>query len=262
MSLNALVNIQHLSKKYARQYKHSLVYQAFDLCAEFGIGINRRARLRKGEFWALDDVSLTLSKGECLGVIGPNGSGKSSLIRIICGLLKPDKGEALVKGKVLCSDSLAVGFAQYLSGSENIYINGALLGMSKSQIKEVFASIVNFSGLGDVINTPIENYSLGMKFRLAIAIAVHSAPDIIIYDELHWVGDMEFRNKYYEWIKKNKSKMAFICVSHGSDSLSFEYDKLLVLDMGKIVYEGEDVSAGMECYKNIADLRLRDGIRH
>ena len=152
-------------------------------------------RRKKEEFWALKDVNFTCYSGEIIGIIGVNGAGKTTLCRLISGLIRPDVGEIRIRGEVSALLSLGTGFNPALSGRENIFLNGMMLGYSKRKVKGLFSEIVEFSGLKDFINEPLKTYSSGMKSRLAFSIAAMVEPEIIIIDEALSTGDLEFSEK-------------------------------------------------------------------
>ena len=147
------------------------------------------------DFWALDEVSLTVQEGETVGILGRNGSGKSTLLKCICGVLQPTSGEVAVRGKLAGLLELGAGFQQDLTGRENIYLNGSLLGMSKREVDRVFDAIVDFSELEEFIDGPVKFYSSGMYVRLGFAVAVNIDPDVLVIDEVLAVGDERFQRK-------------------------------------------------------------------
>ncbi|MBW2620963.1 MAG: ABC transporter ATP-binding protein [Deltaproteobacteria bacterium] len=176
---------------------------------------NLLRRKKKKELWALKDVSFAGCSGDILGIIGNNGAGKTTLCRVISGLLRPDTGKIRVNGKVSAMLTLGAGFNQTLTGRENIFLNGMMLGFSKRYVKELFYDIVDFSGLGHFIDEPMKNYSSGMKSRLGFSIADMINPEILILDEALSAGDMEFSEKAGKKLQQiiDKSKIIII-VSH------------------------------------------------
>jgi ABC-type polysaccharide/polyol phosphate transport system ATPase subunit len=194
------------------------------------------------DFWALDDVSFKIEHGKMLGFIGLNGSGKSTLLKILAGILTPTSGTVRINGLVAALLELGAGFHEELSGMENIFLNGAILGLTKARIMDVLPSIIDFSGLGDFIYTPIKHYSSGMQARLGFSIAVNLDPDILIIDEVMSVGDLEFQSKCMEKIaefrRKNKT---ILLVTHEIDIASYLCDDLLWLEKGKVRAIGPSV---------------------
>lgn len=210
-----ILKVEHVSKKFCRGIKHVMLYGAKDIaCSMIGLSSNSE-KLRNGEFWAVDDVSFELRRGETLGLIGPNGSGKSTILKMINGIFMPDKGNVKIKGRMGALIEVSAGFHPMLTGRENIYINGAIIGMTKSEIDKKFDEIVDFAEIGDFIDSPVKHYSSGMYVRLGFAVAVHTDPDILLIDEVLSVGDMNYRMKCIEKIKEfQKTGKAIIFVSH------------------------------------------------
>ncbi len=204
------------------------------------IGIRPRGgRLRRGEFWAVRDVSFYLKRGEILGIIGMNGSGKSTLLRLINGILPIDTGEISVAGKLHGMIALGAGFHPHYSGLENIFLNGSILGMSRQEIDQALDEIIDFAGIGDFIHAPVSTYSSGMKVRLGFAIAIQQVPDILVVDEILAVGDAGFRAKClvkFNEVRRKASGVVF--VSHDMDQIRSICDRVLVLDQGSILYSG------------------------
>ena len=210
-----ILKVEHVSKKFCRKIKHVMLYGAKDIaCSMIGLSSNSE-RLRNGEFWAVDDVSFELRRGETLGLIGPNGSGKSTILKMINGIFMPDKGIVKIKGRMSALIEVSAGFHPMLTGRENIYINGAIIGMNKSEIDNKFDEIVDFAEIGEFIDSPVKHYSSGMYVRLGFAVAVHTDPDILLIDEVLSVGDINYRMKCIEKIKEfQKTGKAIIFVSH------------------------------------------------
>ncbi len=188
------------------------------------------------EFSSNKDISFDLFEGETLGIIGVNGAGKSTILKIIAGVINPSSGEILRHGRVTALLELGTGFNDEFIGRDNIYLNGELVGMSKSEIDEVFEDIIDFSELGDYIDEPIKTYSSGMKMRLAFSIAIFSDPQILIVDEALSVGDAHFSAKCTKALKARKEKnMSIIYVSHDLNSLKLLCDRAILLNKGQVV---------------------------
>ena len=186
-SNDILVKVGGLSKKFCKDLKTSLWYGIKDLCS--GISGNKNTReLRDKEFWALKDINFELRRGECLGLIGHNGAGKSTLLKILNGLINPDAGKVTIKGRVGALIELGAGFNPILSGRENIYNNGAILGFTRKEIDDKVEEIIDFSEIREFIDMPVQNYSSGMKIRLGFAVAAQMEPDVLIIDEVLSVG--------------------------------------------------------------------------
>lgn len=187
------------------------------------------------EFWALSEITFTIKKGEVLGLVGRNGSGKSTLLKIISGIMKPNNGSVKVNGNIVPMLELGSGFDMDLNGRENIFLNGAILGYSREFLENKYDEIVEFSELGQFIETPIRNYSSGMMARLAFSIATVVNPDVLIVDEILSVGDEAFQQKSKERMKKLMSGgTTVLFVSHSLDQIREMCDRVLWLDRGKI----------------------------
>lgn len=199
-----------------------------------------KGKLNYKEFMALDDVSFVVEKGETLGLIGSNGAGKSTTLKVISGILKPTKGKVIARGNIVPMLELGAGFDLELTGKENIYLNGAILGYSKEYLESKYDEIVEFSELGDFIDMAIRNYSSGMMARLAFSIASVVQPEILIVDEILAVGDVAFQ-------KKSRARMmelmnggaTVLFVSHDIDQIKEMCDKVIWLDHGKVVMFGD-----------------------
>src|SRR5210317_1944929 len=171
MSDKVLIRVENVSKKFCRTLKRSLWYAVKDIAGELFGRNNSESRLRPGEFWAVDNASFELKRGDCLGLIGPNGAGKSTLLKMLNGLIKPDKGRITMRGRVGALIELGAGFNPILTGRENIYVNAAVLGIPKQEVDKKLDAIIEFAEIDDFINTPVQSYSSGMKVRLGFAVA-------------------------------------------------------------------------------------------
>jgi ABC-type polysaccharide/polyol phosphate transport system ATPase subunit len=191
-------------------------------------------------FWALKDIDLEIKKGETIGIIGPNGSGKSTLLKLIAGVSNPTQGEIGVHGKVAPLIELGAGFHPELTGRENIYLNGIILGMSRTEVAAKFKQIVDFAEIWDFIDQPVKLYSSGMYLRLAFAVAVHTDPEILLVDEILAVGDASFQDKCFKKMDEFKqNKVTIIYVSHSLESVEKFCDKVLYINHGKMMGYGE-----------------------
>lgn len=197
-------------------------------------------KLKYEEFVALENVEFEISRGEVVGIIGNNGAGKSTLLKVISGILTPTKGSVELKGNVVPMLELGSGFDFDLTGSENIFLNGAILGYSESFLKSKYDEIVAFSELGDFINSPVRNYSSGMIMRLAFSIASQVNPDILIVDEILAVGDMAFQEKSYARMTELMSHgTTVLLVSHSLDQIRRLCDRVIWLDHGHVMAIGD-----------------------
>ncbi|MBD5158186.1 MAG: ABC transporter ATP-binding protein [Butyrivibrio sp.] len=199
-----------------------------------------KGKLQYDEFWALNDVSFDVKKGDSVGLIGLNGSGKSTMLKVIAGVLKPTKGKATVSGDVAPLIELGAGFDFDLTGRENIYLNGALLGHSRQVMEGLFEDIVEFSELREFMDVPVKNYSSGMLSRLAFSIATAGEADILIVDEVLSVGDFKFQqkcqNRIHSMMEKNTT---VLFVSHSIEQVEDICNKVVWLEAGRVKMQGD-----------------------
>ncbi len=199
----------------------------------------RGRRARYEEFWALQDVSLTVAKGATVGVIGSNGSGKTTLLKCLTGIYTPERGSVHIEGNVAALLELGAGFHAELSGTENIYLNGSILGMSKKEIDNKFDSIVEFAGLEQFIDTPVKNFSSGMVVRLGFSIATHVEPEVLLIDEILAVGDQAFQRKSTEKIEQfRRDGRTILVVSHSLGLVQQLCDTVVWLEKGHVKMTG------------------------
>lgn len=222
--------IEGVKKTYTLRHTHS-----------FKETLVARARRRRTatSFDAINDVSLTVGEGEAIALIGYNGSGKSTLLKLVSGVLRPDAGRVLTRGRVAGLIEVGAGFHPDLSGRENVYLNAAILGMSKEEIDARFDDILAFSEIGDFIDTEVKHYSSGMFVRLAFAVAIHTELDILLVDEVLAVGDAPFREKCNAKIRElvAAGKTLFI-VTHDLHTASEICNRGIVLSKGEVIYDG------------------------
>ena len=247
---DVVLQVDGLSKKFCRSLRRSLFYAVQDIGVELTGSARRSDALRKGEFWALRDVSFTMRQGESLGLVGPNGSGKTTLLRIIGGLIKPDQGTVRVRGTVAPLIALGAGFSPVLTGRENIHTNMAILGLSSEQIDQRFDDVVEFAEIGEAIDAPVRTYSSGMAARLGFACAIHTDPDVFLIDEVLAVGDLQFRLKCYRKLTELRERgTSFILVSHNPQIVLSNCRSALYLKDGES--QGlDEVSTVMARYEN------------
>lgn len=233
MENNAIITVEHVSMKF------NLASEKFDNIKEYIIKTLKR-QVAYNEFWALQDVSFYVGRGESIGLIGLNGSGKSTMLKTIAGVLKPTKGHVTVKGTIAPLIELGAGFDMDLSAHENIFLNGAILGYDRKQMEEFYEDIVEFSELRDFMNVPVKNFSSGMVSRLAFAIATIGSPDILIVDEVLSVGDFRFQQKCHERIQNMRDRgTTILFVSHSISEVQKVCDKVVWLEKGHIKMQGE-----------------------
>ena len=254
MSDRIAIKVEQGSKKYCKSLKRSMLYGVQDIGRNM-LGLSSRSDgLRKNEFWAVDDVSFEVRKGETLGIIGPNGAGKTTILKMLNGIFWPDKGKITLKGKVSALIEVGAGFHPALTGRENVYINAAILGMTKEEVDEKFNSIVDFAGIDDFIDSPVKFYSSGMFVRLGFAVAVHCEPDILLVDEVLAVGDINFQRKC---IKRMKELLlggtTVIFISHNIRTVQDICQKAILLNHGRVV----SYSSSADVIKNYVDLTSR-----
>ena len=255
-----VLSVEGVSKKFCRDLKRSLFYGVQDIASDL-LGIREKSdKLRKKEFWAVDNVSFELRRGEALGLVGKNGSGKSTLLRIIAGLIKPDLGTVKVKGRVAPLIALGAGFNPILTGRENIYANMSILGLTKQEIDDRFDEVVEFAEIGDAIDSPVQTYSSGMAARLGFATAIHTEPDILLIDEVLAVGDIKFRAKCHRKLNKLREKgISFILVSHNAQAILNICYSGIYLSQGQLILSGS-VDKVVEQYEQ--DLFLQNINNH
>jgi lipopolysaccharide transport system ATP-binding protein len=233
---DVVIQFDHVSKKYCKSLKRSMLYGVSDIGRNLCGLSSHSDELRKNEFWAVNDVSFELKKGESLGLIGPNGSGKSTILKMLNGIFWPDKGKITVRGRVGALIEVGAGFHPFLTGRENVYLNGAILGMKKEEVDARFESITEFAGVGDFIDVPVKAYSSGMFVRLGFAIAVHCEPDVLLVDEILAVGDEAFHRKCFNKIGALVKKgVSIILVSHNLNYVNMMTSKCILLEKGKIL---------------------------
>jgi len=242
---DTVIRVDNISKKFCRRLRYIMMYGTLDV-ARGMLGVEAKTdRLRQGEFWALEDVSLELKRGETLGLIGPNGSGKSTLLRLLNGIYMPDKGRIEINGRVGALIAVGAGFHPLMTGRENIYLNGSILGMTKADIDARFDRIVDFADIGEFLDAPVKTYSSGMYVRLGFSIAVHCEPDILLVDEVLAVGDAQFQKKCFDRIRSLKEAGAtIILVTHSMDSILKHTRSAVLLDRGRLIAEGRPDEVG------------------
>jgi ABC-type polysaccharide/polyol phosphate transport system ATPase subunit len=199
----------------------------------------RRDELGQGDFWALEDVSFTVRPGEVLGIIGANGAGKSTLLKTLTRILRPNRGYFRVQGRVGALIEVAAGFHPDLTGRENVFLQGAIMGMRAHEIRTRFDDIVEFAGIADAIDTPVKRYSSGMNARLGFSIAAHLDPDVLIIDEVLAVGDFEFQRRAFDRMRTlARSGMPVVVVSHQLERIADLCTKAILLERGRVAREG------------------------
>jgi len=255
-----VIKVENLSKKYLIQHQQKEKYLALrDVLTEGALNIAQQGStllqvvarrkhfsdlVRRSpsteDFWALKDIDFTISEGDRLGIIGRNGAGKSTLLKILSRITEPTTGRVSIKGKVSSLLEVGTGFHPELTGRENIYLNGAILGMSKKELDRKFDEIVDFAEVARFLDTPVKRYSSGMHVRLAFAVAAHLEPDILIVDEVLAVGDVQFQKKCIGKMENVAQEgRTVIFVSHNMEAIQRLCRRSILLDEGKIVKQGD-----------------------
>lgn len=225
------VVMEHVSKRFVLRHTHSM--------KETFVAWTRRRPL-SDSFLALQDVSFTINEGESVALLGYNGSGKSTSLKLISGVLSPDSGRVLTRGRVAGLIEVGAGFHPDLSGRENVFLNAAILGMTQKETQARFDEIVEFSGIGRFIDTEVKHYSSGMFVRLAFSVAIHTEMDVLLVDEVLSVGDEPFQQKCLRKIAELKAQgKTLIVVSHALEMLPDVCDRGVVMSGGEMVFEGE-----------------------
>ena len=264
-----IIEIKGLSKKYDITHMRGGYVSLRDVIATvarrpFSFLAHKAKRAigleKKEEFWALKDVSFNVNKGEVIGVIGANGAGKSTLLKILSQITPPTEGEVILRGRVGSLLEVGTGFHPELTGRENIFLNGAILGMKKSEIATKFDRIVEFAGVEKFLDTPVKHYSSGMYVRLAFSVAAHMEPDILIVDEVLAVGDAEFQKKCLgkmDEITRDEGR-TIIFVSHNMAAIQQLCKKCILLESGKVTMTGETGEVIESYQKNIQETQTVD----
>lgn len=218
------VNVENVSKRFRLYHERNDSLKAT---------LMRRGRAKYEEFWALDNVSLEVPTGTTFGLIGENGSGKSTLLKCMAKILRPDKGSTKVNGKMSALLEVGAGFHPELSGRDNIYLNGSILGLSRKELDAKFDGIVDFAGLEQFVDTPVKNYSSGMYVRLGFSVAINVDPDVLLVDEVLAVGDESFQRKCAEkFAELREGGKTIVVVSHGLGAMRTLCDQIALLEHG------------------------------
>jgi ABC-type polysaccharide/polyol phosphate transport system ATPase subunit len=248
-----VICVEEVSKKFSRALRQMMAYVPRDVVRSI-IGLNRSStQLRKSEFWAVDRVSFELQQGDRLGLIGRNGSGKSTLLKLLNGILLPDNGIIRIKGRVGALIEVGAGFHPMLTGKENIFVNGAILGIEQRELRKKFDEIVSFAEIGDFLESPVKFYSSGMSVRLGFAVAVSVAPEILLIDEVLAVGDFAFQKKCFDRLEKMVDKgTTIVVVSHSMATVQRLCPKALFMRQGKGVFLGDSREASAKFYESLS----------
>jgi ABC-type polysaccharide/polyol phosphate transport system ATPase subunit len=229
------VIFEGVSKKFSRGEQFTSLRDLIPAMAGALLRRKPSEQLDAQQFWALRDVSFEVRPGEALGIIGPNGAGKSTALKVLTRILRPDRGRSVVRGRVGALVEIAAGFHADLTGRENVYMQGAIMGMKRAEILRKFDEIVEFAGVEEFIDTPVKRYSSGMNARLGFAVAAHLDPEVLLIDEVLSVGDLSFQEKCYERMQRfARSGIAIVFVSHNLSAISTLCNRVLVLRHGEV----------------------------
>jgi lipopolysaccharide transport system ATP-binding protein len=248
---DTIIKVENLGKKYTISHEGRESYTALrDVISNNikGLFRSKKQRLLRGEeedFWALKDVNFEIKQGDAVGIIGRNGAGKSTLLKVLSRITEPSTGKITINGRVASLLEVGTGFHPELTGRENIYLNGAILGMGRAEIKNKFDEIVDFSGVEKFLDTPVKRYSSGMYVRLAFAVAAHLEPEILVVDEVLAVGDAEFQKKCLGKMNdvSQKEGRTVLFVSHNMGAISALCNKSILLNSGNV--EGYDTTGNI-----------------
>ncbi len=245
---NPIIKVENLGKKYFIRHERKSRYSTIrDTISNSAKNILNKTLFKKSnteneqeEFWALKDISFEVNQGDRIGIIGRNGAGKSTLLKILSRITEPTAGEITLRGRVASLLEVGTGFHPELSGRENIYLNGAILGMTRAEIRRKFDEIVDFAEVEKFLDTPVKHYSSGMYVRLAFAVAAHLESEILLIDEVLAVGDYEFQKKCLGKMEEVSQKQGrtVVFVSHNMESISSLTERGLVLFKGSCIYQG------------------------
>jgi lipopolysaccharide transport system ATP-binding protein len=246
--MSAPVVFDGVWKKFNRGERHDSLRDLIPSLARQTFSRRSASELKDEEFWALREVSFEVKPGQALGIIGPNGAGKSTVLKLLTRILKPTRGSAVVRGRAGALIEVAAGFHPDLTGRENVYLQGAVMGMKRAEIARRFDEIIEFAGIGDFIDTQVKRYSSGMQARLGFSVAAHLEPEVLLIDEVLSVGDMRFQEKCLERMQNFRdSGVAIVFVSHNLSAISALCDTVLVLSSGHVVAIGSPHS-GITAY--------------
>ena len=234
--MTSSIEVDHVSKLFHKQYQRTIKQKAV---------ARLRGQKTSDSFWALDDVTFTVEQGEAIGLMGLNGSGKSTLLKHIMGVMRPTSGQVRTRGRISGLIATGAGFHPEMTGTENIYMNAAILGMTKEETDAKYADIAAFAEVGDFMDTPVGNYSSGMFARLGFAVAVHVDCDVFIADEVLAVGDQPFKKKCMKKMAEIRdSGVTLFYVSHAAQSVRKMCNRVIVLEKGMVGFDG-DVDQGI-----------------
>jgi lipopolysaccharide transport system ATP-binding protein len=268
-----IIRVENLGKKYLLDHQQQERYTALrDVLSDRAKALFRptqNSKLKthhsKEEFWALKDVSFEINQGDRVGIIGRNGAGKSTLLKILSRITEPTTGRIRIKGRVASLLEVGTGFHPELTGRENIFLNGAILGMSREEIKRKFDEIVAFAEVEKFLDTPVKRYSSGMYVRLAFAVAAHLEPEVLVVDEVLAVGDAQFQKKCLGKMKDvGKEGRTVLFVSHNMSAIQVLCSRAIHLDKGEVVSAGHvegQIKSYLENFREQVDLTAKNSVK-
>ncbi|TAN61932.1 ABC transporter ATP-binding protein [bacterium] len=237
-----MIEFNNVSKKFKRGEKLTSLRDVIPNFFRKALSTNNGNDLKEEEFWALQEVNFTVEKGENVGIMGPNGAGKSTILKLLAGIMKPNKGQLKVSGRLSALIEVTAGFHTELTGRENTYLNGTIMGMNKKEIDKKFDQIVEFSGIREFIDTPVKRYSSGMQSRLGFSVAAFMDSDILLVDEVLSVGDTAFQAKCAQKMRELiNSGTTIVLVSHNLALIQSICKRVILIDKGRVLKEGDPV---------------------
>jgi len=246
-----LLAARKVSKKFCRDLRRALHYGLLDIGNELLGKSNKHDDLRRDEFWAVKDVSFEMKPGDSVAILGRNGAGKSTLLRMITGKLRLDQGEIRVRGRMAAINELGAGFNHLQTGRENVYNAASLYGLTREQTDEIYEKIVDFAEVRNFMDSPVANFSSGMKARLGYAVTAHLQPDLFVMDEVLAVGDILFRKKCLDHLKNYREKgRTILMATHDLFRIQSICNRCLVMEAGKIAFDG-DVAEGINYFLDL-----------
>ena len=262
--MTAMIEVRGLSKEYSIGHATHQLSNVRELMASAVNGVFKRKResekKSKGSFWALKDINFEVGAGEIVGIIGANGAGKSTLLKVLSRITDPTEGKVILHGRMASLLEVGTGFHPELTGRENIYLNGAILGMRHAEIKDRFDEIVAFSEIEKFLDTPVKHYSSGMSVRLGFAVAAHLQPEILVVDEVLAVGDMAFQKKCLGKMSEvSKSGRTILFVSHNMAAVENLCSRSILLRQGSVIFDGDTKSAVSQ-YLSLANMPNEGGV--
>ncbi len=257
----SVIEFNNVSKKFRKGERFNSLRDTIPNIIKKFTQKKNNGELEKQEFWAVNDVSFDVQKGDVLGIIGPNGAGKSTILKLLSRILSPNNGHIKIHGRLSALIEVGAGFHNELTGRENIYLNGTILGMNRKEIDERLDQIIDFSGISEFIDTPIKRYSSGMYSRLGFSVAAHMNPDILIVDEVLSVGDMFFQSKCIQKMRELlDSGITIIIVSHNVNMVQNLCKRVILLNKGTVVKDGKPNEV-IPLYQRITDKQREEELR-